>query len=218
MQMGIDRRQVGGGVTVKHDGEARARMVTTAADLFARRGYHATGLNQILEESGTPKGSLYHYFPAGKEELAAAALSVAGREILATMDTVFEGSESVTAAMETLTRVFEGRMRDSGYQLGCPVATTALEEAATNDRLRAVSREIYHAWSARFARALVAAGWPEERAAALGVLLLACVQGAFLLSRVERDLAPMETVARELELLVSRSQAGRESAPAEGDG
>jgi len=203
---------------MKHDGETRARMLDAAADLFGRRGYHATGLNQILEESGAPKGSLYHYFPKGKEELAAAALSAAGEEIIATIDTVFGRGESLAAALEALTRAFGDRMRDSGYQLGCPVATTALEEAATNDRLQAVSQDLYHAWSARFTRALVAAGWPAERATSLGVLVLACAQGALLLSRVERDLGPMETVARELELLLSQGLAGRADAPAEGSG
>jgi TetR/AcrR family transcriptional repressor of lmrAB and yxaGH operons len=72
--MGRDRR--------KQEGEACARLLGTAADLFQRQGYHGTGLNQILAESGAPKGSLYHYFPEGKEALAAAALGRSGEEII----------------------------------------------------------------------------------------------------------------------------------------
>lgn len=183
---------------MRHDGEARARIVATAADLFQRQGYHATGLNQILEESRAPKGSLYHYFPEGKEELAAVALTSAGRQVIATIDDVFGRGESLEDALAAFEKVFAEQLRDSGYQKGCPIATTALEEAATSDRLQAVSAEIYHTWSARFAQALRREGWPEERASALGVMVLATVQGALLLARVDRDLQPMQIVGREI--------------------
>ena len=46
---------------------AKNRILITAARLFQQQGYHATGLNQIVVESGTPKGSLYYYYPGGKE-------------------------------------------------------------------------------------------------------------------------------------------------------
>ena len=199
---------------MKKETGARARMVATATDLFARQGYQATGLNQILEESGAPKGSLYHYFPEGKEELAEAALATARRELLAALDAVFEQSSSFGEALGTVMRFFEARLRDSGYQVGCPAATIALEEAATSDRLQAVCRDLYRDWGARFARALVSAGWPEERARSLGVLTLASVQGALLLARVERDLEPLETVARELDRLLSQSHRPQDDAPA----
>lgn len=50
--------------------DSREKILQTASRLFQLQGYHATGLNQIIKESGAPKGSLYHYFPNGKEELA----------------------------------------------------------------------------------------------------------------------------------------------------
>lgn len=49
----------------------RDNILRTASRLFRKQGYHATGLNQITAESGAPRGSLYYYFPGGKEELAA---------------------------------------------------------------------------------------------------------------------------------------------------
>ncbi|HEY9306026.1 MAG TPA: helix-turn-helix domain-containing protein, partial [Mycobacterium sp.] len=49
---------------------SRAALIDTAATLFRRQGYAATGLTQILEEAGVKPGSLYHHFPQGKQQLA----------------------------------------------------------------------------------------------------------------------------------------------------
>ena len=53
--------------------------------LFRRNGYAATGTNEIVAVSGAPKGSLYHYFPAGKAEIAAEAVTYAGGVVEATL-------------------------------------------------------------------------------------------------------------------------------------
>lgn len=49
--------------------DTRSRILQAAQRLFRKRGYHATGLNDILEMAQAPKGSMYHHFPAGKEEI-----------------------------------------------------------------------------------------------------------------------------------------------------
>jgi TetR/AcrR family transcriptional repressor of lmrAB and yxaGH operons len=47
----------------------RERLITTAAALFREKGYHGTGLSEILAKANAPKGSLYHHYPAGKPDL-----------------------------------------------------------------------------------------------------------------------------------------------------
>ena len=65
----------------KNKGKSRQKILETAADLFKSQGYHATGLNQIIKESGAPKGSIYHYFPGGKEELAIESIKLAVQKV-----------------------------------------------------------------------------------------------------------------------------------------
>ena len=60
---------------------SRAALIDTAATLFRRQGYAATGLNQILDEAGVKPGSLYHHFPQGKQQLAAAVVDGTGAAI-----------------------------------------------------------------------------------------------------------------------------------------
>ena len=63
--------------------ETRARILLTMARLIEKQGYHATGLNEIIRESGAPKGSVYYYFPGGKEQIGAEAILEAGKIIAA---------------------------------------------------------------------------------------------------------------------------------------
>src|SRR6478735_1017848 len=60
---------------------SRAALIDAAALLFRRQGYAATGVNQILEAADVKAGSLYHHFPNGKQQLAAAVVESAGGEI-----------------------------------------------------------------------------------------------------------------------------------------
>lgn len=60
---------------------SRTKLVQTASRLFQTQGYHGTGLNQITKESGAPKGSLYYYFPNGKEQLAIEAVHLTAAKV-----------------------------------------------------------------------------------------------------------------------------------------
>ena len=60
---------------------SRERLLDSAVDLLQRQGYRGTGLNELLERSGAPRGSLYHYFPGGKEQIGAEAIARAGGQV-----------------------------------------------------------------------------------------------------------------------------------------
>src|ERR1700722_12120720 len=58
--------------------ETRQKMIVGTARLLAERGLQETSLTQVLELTDTPRGSIYHHFPNGKDELIAAAVDLAG--------------------------------------------------------------------------------------------------------------------------------------------
>lgn len=181
----------------------RARLIAATSALLEAQGYHATGLNQILQESAAPKGSLYHHFPGGKEELAAEALAIAGQVITNDLDTIAEQGVDFATALSAIASVFCERLQTSDFQKGCPLATVALEMAATSDPLQHSCRDTYHAWQERIARSLIASyGWEPARASAIALFVLSAIEGALLLCRVERSTQPLERVVEELRLLV----------------
>lgn len=166
---------------------ARSAAIQTAADLFRRQGYAATGLEEILAVSGAPKGSFYHYFPHGKEQLAAQALTLSGERVLQRIE---HAAAAATSAGALVTAIAAGQakdLRDSGFALGCPVATVALELAGTSDAIATTSHAAFASWAAPLADRLIADGRSASEAARLARWTVATLEGALVLARAARD-------------------------------
>lgn len=183
--------------------DTRERMIATAADLFRRQGYAATGWRQVVAESSTPWGSQAHHFPGGKEQLAVEAVDRAGeqyeralRSVLATAhpaDAVAGWADLAATALE-----------QSGWSTGCPIATIALETAHRSDTLAAASERAFTSWRAVLSRSLTEHGLPPEDAADLALLVLSSIEGALLLSRASRSQQPLRSVGGQLAELLRR--------------
>ncbi|QBD75127.1 TetR/AcrR family transcriptional regulator [Ktedonosporobacter rubrisoli] len=187
----------------------RKRIITTTVELMEAQGYHATGLNQILQQSAAPKGSLYHHFPGGKEELAAEAISLAGQAITNDLDALIAEGTDLGTALSLLAAFFRERLQISHFQKGCPLATVTLEMAATSDPVQQACRAVYHAWLARLEHLLIASGCEATRAPARALFVLSTIEGALLLCRAERSTHPLEEAMDELRLLFAGDTKAR---------
>jgi len=198
----------------------RQPIINAAVTLFRRQGYSATGLNDIVDESGAPKGSLYHYFPAGKSSIAVAAVEEAGRRVAGTVAQLAKDTRSAGDLIKGHARLLAGWMRKSGFRDGCPITTVLLELAPADRAVAQAGREAYAARLDILIEKLRADGFPPERAERLAGLCVSAIQGALIQARVERSGAPIEAaadeLARMLEAAASRRSAGADpgSAPA----
>src|SRR5258705_1726366 len=179
---------------------SRARMIQTAADLLHKQVYASTGLNQILDESKAPKGSLYFHFPNGKEELVAAALDQASAGLTELLERVLGAAPSAAAAVDAIVAYFAGQLEASSYTKGCPIATVALEQAATSEPLHRACAAAYARWHALIAARLVRDGIAAGRAEAIANFSLATIEGALILSRAHRSTEPLRRAGAELRL------------------
>ena len=68
--------------------DARQKMIESAVTLLAMRGLQGTSFSDVLERSGAPRGSIYHHFPEGKDQLVDAAIELAGDRALGVLDAV----------------------------------------------------------------------------------------------------------------------------------
>ncbi|MGW4650529.1 TetR/AcrR family transcriptional regulator [Kitasatospora sp. NPDC004289] len=184
--------------------ETRARLVRATRDLMEAHGYSGTGLNLVLAESGAPRGSLYFHFPSGKDQLVAQALTEAGQEIGAMIEAVGASHpENAAATVTTLVGLLAERMEQSDYRKGCPIATVALEVAATNEPLRRLCADTYADWQSTLAELLTEEGRDRAAADATAGAVLALIEGALLLARVQHSRLPLDQAARSAALLLA---------------
>lgn len=179
--------------------ETRDRLLDATRELVETGGYAAAGLNQVIAASGAPRGSLYFHFPDGKDQLVGESVRRAGRSVGDTLAGLAGTSGSVEEFVESVLRYLGDRLEESGWRKGCPVATVALETAATSDPLQEACSEVYASWEGDL-RALLD-GRPD--AADLAVTILALVEGALLLARAHRSREPLDRVARRIGALLA---------------
>ena len=182
----------------------RQPIINAAVTLFRRQGYSATGLNDIVHESGAPKGSLYHYFPSGKPSIAVAAVKEAGRRVVETVSQLATKTSSTGELIEEHARLLVRWMRKSGFRDGCPITTVLLELAPEDRSVAQAGREAYAARLAILTEKLIADGFPAARAKRLAGLCVSAIQGALIQARVERSGAPIEAAADELASMLHR--------------
>jgi len=172
--------------------------VDAAVRLFRRQGYAGTGLNDIVDASGAPKGSLYHYFPAGKASIAVAAVEEAGRRVAETMTSLANETRSTGDLLRAHARLLSGWMRKSGFKDGCPITTVLLELAPKERAVAEAGRKAYAARIDVLKRKLISDGFSPVGAGPLAVLCVSALQGALIQARVDRSSAPIEAAAEEL--------------------
>jgi AcrR family transcriptional regulator len=170
----------------------RDRIVNASAELFRRQGYTGTGLKQVVAEADAPFGSLYHFFPGGKEQLADEVIRIAGRFYLQLFEAISDEAPDVVAATRDFFAGAAETLRVTGYADACPIATVALEVASTNDTLRGATADVFESWIAAATDRAVEAGIPRRRARELAISFLASLEGAFILSRATRSTEPLE--------------------------
>jgi AcrR family transcriptional regulator len=170
----------------------RERLMTASAELFRRQGYTGTGLKQIVTEAGAPFGSLYHFFPGGKEHLGAEVVRWSGASYLALVNQCFDPAPDVATAIEWAFAGAGMTLRETDWADACPIATVALEVASTNETLRQATAEVFESWIVAVSARFEAAGIAPEPARALTLSVLSLLEGAFIFCRAARDTAAMD--------------------------
>jgi AcrR family transcriptional regulator len=172
--------------------DTRDRILDATIRLLRRQGYTATGIKQIVAEGQAPLGSVYHYFPGGKEQIGAEALARSGEKIRRTIERAGDAAD-LPAAINAYFTINAERLRDSDYERGCPIATVALETSSDIERIRKVCEAVFNDWQTTLAQVFVDAGIAAADAVPLATFVLSSYEGALTMSRALRDIQPMIT-------------------------
>ncbi|MEV4739047.1 TetR/AcrR family transcriptional regulator [Streptomyces sp. NPDC049555] len=180
----------------------RERIVRAAARLLQRQGYEGTGIKQIAGEAGATLGSVYHFFPGGKQELAVAAIRHGEGEFADMLTTALSGTEDPAAAIEDCTRLLATALRASDWTEGCPVAATALETVGRAPAIQRACAEAIGHWTDLVAAKLCDGGLDRDPAHELAGAVISTLEGAELTAQVLRSEEPLLSAGRHLARLV----------------
>jgi AcrR family transcriptional regulator len=163
----------------------RADLLPAMAEVFREHGFEGASIALISERTGLGKGSLYHFFPGGKEEMAAAVLGEI--EAWFTMH-IFAPLQWDSDPDSAIDRMFRAVVEyfDSGRRV-CLVGAFAL--AASRDRFTKQVRSYFRMWKEALAAALVRTGRDKPTADDLAEEVLTVIQGSIVLARALDDRA-----------------------------
>jgi AcrR family transcriptional regulator len=194
--------------------DTRAKMVAGAADLMSRRGVNATSLREVVRHTGTPRGSIGHHFPDGKQQLIEDALVFAGKQVSGPLRHLTE-KQGAIGGLHAFISLWRHTLERTKFQAGCPVLAVAVEQFvndATEDRapdpavqkrLLDLADGVFADWQDIMATALRREDVTPARARRLATLIVAAMEGTVAMCRAARSAKPLDDVRQELEGVLS---------------
>lgn len=188
--------------------QSREKILQAATRLFHLKGYHATGISQILKESGAPKGSLYYYFPEGKEQLAIEAVERFGESIA-------KNIRENLALDDEISIIFQKHITSIALEFDevetlsqrvdvLPIGLIATETALVNEALREKCQAIFNLWELLYKDRIIQAGYSEENALLLSRTLSALIEGGITLCLMNKSGEPLLEMIKILPVLFQK--------------
>jgi len=185
---------------------ARDQIVPAACTLLEKQGYPATGLNEIVRESGAAKGSIYYYFPDGKEQIVSEAVLFTGNILVERMREQLSKFENPIQAIYEYITLLASKIEEKNFAAGNPLTIVSMEAAGSSERISQACRYVYDQLQGVLRGKLISGGMSDLEATRQTCLILSSVEGSILLSRVYRNADPLRSLAAHLKDSLSRSQ------------
>lgn len=176
--------------------DTRQRMLTSALALLRERGANGVTLDAVLAHSGAPRGSIYHHFPGGRDQLVVEAAAIGG-DLVA--DILEHHGGDPCAALNELVAFWKQLLHDSDYRAGCPVVALAIDGQQRIPEAAELTRHVFGRMTTEMVRILRDAGASEGHAHSMATVAIAALEGAVILCRVQQSTQPLDDVAALLE-------------------
>jgi TetR/AcrR family transcriptional repressor of lmrAB and yxaGH operons len=186
----------------------RERIVVAASRLLQRQGYAGTGVKQIAREAEATLGSVYHFFPGGKDAVAVAALRHGEQEFAQLLGSALDSEPDPAAAVAACARELADSLRESGWVDGCPITATALETLGADSEIQRVCAAALRGWEGLVRDKLLRSGLSAEDARELATTIISTLEGAEVTAQVNRSEEPLRAAGRQLARLIGTYTAG----------
>jgi TetR/AcrR family transcriptional regulator, lmrAB and yxaGH operons repressor len=181
--------------------DTRQKMLLSSVELLRERGAGGVTVDAVLSRSQAPRGSVYHHFPGGRSEIISEALALAGD----TTSAIIEQAAALGSlgALRRFGKFWNKLLLNSDFNAGCPVVSVAVGASPDDQHLQPAVAEIFQRWHQALAEAIIADGVAAPRARRLATMAVAAIEGAIILCRVQRSIAPLDDVIAEFGSLIA---------------
>lgn len=174
--------------------QVRESMIAATARLIAQSGVSATGMLEIVTAAAAPRGSIYHHFPDGKDELLIAALDHYGGAVAAMIEQIGSAAPNAQALVARVGAALRTGPEQADWTIGCPIAATTIEGDRQSPPVRAAVAAMLDRWVTTMTAGL-SRFMPTEIAREQSLMVVTTLQGALLVARGMRSGAPYDAAA-----------------------
>lgn len=192
--------------------DSRTKLVAGAADMIRRRGLNATSVRELAKHAHAPLGSTYHYFPGGKTQLAAEAVTFAGDRTTARLTRELE--RGPVEGLRAFLSLWRKTVVDTGFRAGCPVLAVAVEDLPETEQApHEAAAAVFSEWTDLLTASLREHGAGQADAEQVATLIVAAVEGSVAMCRVEHSTRALDRISSKLEAIVTDTINRTDSRP-----
>lgn len=180
----------------------RQRLIEKAAQIVELKGYFGTGINEILKETGIPKGSLYHHFPGGKDDLIKEAIKFSSKKQQKAYAAAMMGKKTVAEGLKAVVDYLINLLETTAYQYACPIGAIALESLKADEKIREACRISYEKLEKNFEAYLNLHGVEDPENCAKAVINM--IEGGIVLAKTNSNVVHLEAVKNYLHKLIDK--------------
>lgn len=177
----------------------RERMIDAALSLMRRSGYSGVGINEVVAESGAPKGSMYHYFPGGKRDIAVAALAENARRTTEFLEMHLARGRTPGEKVRRLFKAFEERLESFDYSRSCAAGCVSLDLDPELGPVREAVEANFSAYIEVIERHFPCGD--RRRTRSFAGFVLTAIEGAYVRGRAEHSALAFREAGQWLERL-----------------
>ena len=178
----------------------RERLINVTSDLIRKKGYFGTGINEVLKQVGVPKGSLYHHFPKGKDELIREAVYYGGENQMQKYGEALRG-KTAEQGLSDMIDVMVDELLKSNFEDGCPIAAVAMAAGTIDEEIREACAKVFIGWQNNLEGYLERRG--VKNAQIKAEELYSMFEGAYVLSKAHKDVKYLLLQKRFIETILN---------------
>ncbi len=186
--------------------DTKLLIIDIATTLFQQKGYKSVGITEILKACKISKGSFYHHFPNGKEELLIACLHSMNEAITTDMEDIFNRYQTTQDATQGMIEKLIADFERDGTITGYTFSSIVREMASLSEPVRNACSLLYTNIQEICLKKLVADGFSKETAKSIALMMTASIEGGIMLCLAQKSSNPLKIISQLLPKLMKESE------------